>query len=82
MTRLSRSLLLDAKAKVRPLMNVSMGLAVPETLLLPCRATNEKLKIRSSSLLRRSRKAGGYADEEGSGSYMCHASAWARPCRR
>lgn len=68
MTRLSRSLLLDAKAKVRPLMNVSMGLAVPETLLLPCRTTNEKLKIRSSSLLRRSRKAGGDADVEGSGS--------------
>lgn len=65
MTRLSKSLLFDAKAKVRPLIKVSVGAATPDC---PWRTTNVKLKISSSSLLRRSMKDGKGDVGEDSGS--------------
>lgn len=68
MTRLSRSLVLDAKAKVRPLMIVPAGGGVFCRALSPCRTINKNVKNSSSSLFSRRRKDGGDAGEE-SGSY-------------
>ena len=68
MTKLSSSLLFEAKAKVRPLMNVSIALASPEKAACHWRTMKLKLKVKSSSLSRRTRKAGSGDAGEDSGS--------------
>lgn len=73
-TRLSRSLALDAKANVRPLIIVPVERGVFCRALSPCRTMNEKVKNSSSSLFSRRRKEGGDAVEE-SGSYTANRSA-------
>ena len=74
MTRLSNSLLFDAKTYVRPLITVSMGgfekggaPLVVELKVCPCRTTNVKLKFSSSSVFNRSMNEGD-DDWPGSGS--------------
>ena len=68
MTKLSRSLLLDAKAKVRPFRKVSIASVAFEALLTPCRTTKLKVNSSSSSLLKHGMKEGNGEDGEDSGS--------------
>lgn len=70
MTKLSRSLAFEAKAKVRPLMKVSTGAPILEMLLWPCRITKEKLNNSSSSLFTLNRKEGKGDVGEDSGSWQ------------
>ena len=68
MTRLSKSLLFEAKANVRPFIEVSVGEATPSWLLCAWRTMKLKSKISSSSLLRRTMKDGNVEVGEASGS--------------
>ena len=66
--RLSRSLLLEAKAKVRPFMDVSTASLDPGILLRFCRMTKEKFKMGSSLLFNLNRYEGKGEVGEDSGS--------------
>lgn len=74
MTRLSNSLALDPKTKVKPLIAVSSRVAALFTLYIlwaawTCLIMNVKLKVSSSSFDKRSRKDGGPPARPDSGSY-------------
>lgn len=70
MTRLSSSLLLEAKTNVKPLIVVSTASDDPDMPLWLCLIMNENAKSKSSSLLRQGMKDGRGDEAEDSGSYQ------------